>query len=308
MIKTAKAPEPRVNWSQMLADAGAVKERSQFDETSTWTLYESGLLVISGEGTLNAPMVEVKFPDYHDGYHDEINPEWQDWAELVYIEDGFTSIGPKSFEDCRKLTDIRLPETLKTIEANAFAGCSALIEFILPEGFQSWAPYFLDYTSSLELMHIPSTLASWSPLSHCFGHYSYDLDVSLAPDGKRIAQIDDLIYMLDENGQPETLVMCPYTLEGEVVVPDGVRTVAENAFIHCRNLSVVKLPESVALLEEDSFWDTYLDELYVPNPQVTIERHIFTRDMTPSVTYGPYGSTMQAYLYQDSQKGAFQTL
>lgn len=306
MIKTAKAPEPRVNWSQQLADAGSVKERSQFNESFTWTLYESGLLVIGGEGPLNAPMVELVFSDYHDGDHDEINPAWQDWAQLVYIEDGITAIGEQAFKGCRQLTDIRLPETLKTIDADAFAGCSALYELILPEGFQSWAPYFLDDSRSLELLHIPSTLAVWNPMSHCFGHYSYDLTVTLAPNGN-LAQIDELVYMLDENGKPELLAMCPNALEGEVVVPDGVRTVAENAFFHCRNVRVVKLPESVTLLEEDCFWDTYLDELYVPNPEVKVVREIFTSDMAPSVTYGAAGSALQAYLQQD-EKGAFQTL
>ena len=45
---------------------------------------------------------------------------------IVTVADGMHEIGTEAFHDCKYVTEVRLPESLETINSSAFEGCSAL--------------------------------------------------------------------------------------------------------------------------------------------------------------------------------------
>ena len=56
-------------------------------------------------------------------------PDFKQFASV-----GLTYVGKEWFHGCRKMTNILLPETIKTIQEYAFASCSSLQEIELPDG------------------------------------------------------------------------------------------------------------------------------------------------------------------------------
>ncbi len=61
-----------------------------------------------------------------------------------------------------------------------------------------------------------------------------------------------------------------------VVIPDGVTKIAEDAFAHCHSLTSVEIPNSVKKIEEWAFNDcTSLISIVIPNRVKIIEEFTF---------------------------------
>ena len=97
-------------------------------ENMTWTLYDNGELVISGEGEM-------------DDWNSSLNIPWNDYRSSirsVIIEDGVTSIEFCAFYACRNLTKVFIGAGVESINSDAFNNTSMLTQFIVDEN----NPYF----------------------------------------------------------------------------------------------------------------------------------------------------------------------
>lgn len=98
----------------------AVKDTGDCGDSLTWTLYESGLLVITGTGEMTASPWST--------YSDEI--------KTVTIENGVTNICYKAFGYYGNLTNVTIPDSVTSIDGWAFICCSALTDVIIPTSGQ----------------------------------------------------------------------------------------------------------------------------------------------------------------------------
>lgn len=88
----------------------------------TWTLYDNGEIVISGQGNMA-------------NYSSETTP-WYSYRmniSKVVIEEGVTSVGAYSFYCHSNVTEIFFPSSVTQIGNFAFISCSSLTEIILPD-------------------------------------------------------------------------------------------------------------------------------------------------------------------------------
>ena len=93
----------------------------------SWDL-TNGVLTISG----NHP-IELEEDDYSypwDSYKSSI--------KSIVIQNGITEIGYGAFDDCKNLTSISLPNSLRVIDVASFKGCSSLSTFTIN-------PYLISY-------------------------------------------------------------------------------------------------------------------------------------------------------------------
>ena len=90
-------------------------------EKVTWTLDDTGLLIISGEGEME---------DYQGN-----SPFKKDSTKIksVVIEEGVTSIGDYLFRNCVRLTEITISNSVTSIGERAFDGCNNLESIALPD-------------------------------------------------------------------------------------------------------------------------------------------------------------------------------
>ena len=104
----------------MKTETDPAEEKSGFcgaeENTVSWSLDESGVLKIAGQGAMNEWQNEEEVP--WNGYRDQITE--------VRIKEGITSIGAYAFADCEKLVKLDIAESVQTIGAFAYFNCSGL--------------------------------------------------------------------------------------------------------------------------------------------------------------------------------------
>ncbi|MBR1988642.1 MAG: leucine-rich repeat protein [Clostridia bacterium] len=133
------------------------------------------------------------------------------------------SIGDNAFEECSSLTEINLPEGLKSLDAVVFRACTSLKSIVIPEGVTFVGANIFQNCTALEEISIPSTL-SIIPADFVSGCTS-------------LKQVN-----FAENSQLNTIALnafynCSY-LE-MITIPAGVTSIAANAFYGCENLKIV---------------------------------------------------------------------
>lgn len=104
----------------METETDQAEEKSGFcgaeENTISWSLDESGVLEIAGQGAMNEWQNEEEVP--WNGYRDQITE--------VRIKEGITSIGAYAFADCEKLVKLNIADSVQTIGAFAYFNCSGL--------------------------------------------------------------------------------------------------------------------------------------------------------------------------------------
>lgn len=104
----------------METETDQAEEKSGFcgaeENTISWSLDESGVLEIAGQGAMNEWQNEEEVP--WNGYRDQITE--------VQIKEGITSIGAYAFADCEKLVKLDIADSVQTIGAFAYFNCSGL--------------------------------------------------------------------------------------------------------------------------------------------------------------------------------------
>ena len=71
-----------------------------------------------------------------------------------------TAIGVDAFRDCVNLTEIIVPDTIKTIGGSAFRNCKNITNVILPDGLTTISGAMFTGCTSLQSITIPSTIVS----------------------------------------------------------------------------------------------------------------------------------------------------
>lgn len=104
----------------METEIDQAEEKSGFcgaeENTISWSLDESGVLEIAGQGAMNEWQNEEEVP--WNGYRDQITE--------VRIKEGITSIGAYAFADCEKLVKLDIADSVQTIGSFAYFNCSGL--------------------------------------------------------------------------------------------------------------------------------------------------------------------------------------
>ena len=149
----------------------------------------------------------------------------------VTIPNSVTSIRPYAFSDCSSLTSVTIPNSVTSIMYRVFYNCSSLTSVTIPNSVTSIEDEAFGDCNNLREVHI-TDIAAWCKI--VFEEY---------PSFKS----NPLYYAhnLYVNG----------TLVTDLVIPDGVASIGNGAFIHCSNLTSVTIPNSVTSIGNSAFED-----------------------------------------------------
>ena len=184
-------------------------------ENLTWTLTESGVLTISGEGA----MTNYTYPSYIPWYR------YLASITQVAVKEGVTSLSDYAFYGCTNLKEIALPDSLESLGAVALAG-TALTSVSIPTGVTSIGAEAFDGNNNLVSIQVAQENTAYS--SDSFG----------------------VLFNKDKT----RLIRCPEGFQGSYTIPSTVTEVGEKGFARCQNLTSVEIPGSVAVLSKHAFF------------------------------------------------------
>ena len=171
-------------------------------------------------------------------------------TDLV-IPEGVTHIGNFAFDYCTSLTSVTIPNGVTSIGVGAFMGCESMTSVTIPPSVDIIDGVAFIWCYNLNAVHI-SDLAAWCGLSF------YNADNPLRYGAH--------LYL---NGKEVT----------DLVIPEGVTSVCDGAFMRCSHLTSVTIPEGVTSIGEYAFYSCWsLDSVisWIEKP-FDIDNNVFER-------------------------------
>ena len=202
----------------------------------------------------------------------------------LIVPNGVTNIGGNAFQNCLLITSITIPSSVTSIGSSAFVGCLLITSITIPSSVTSIGNdvFFL-------CLNLKSVLVS--------------------PNNTKYCDVDGVLFNKDKT----TLICYPEgKIEQSYVIPDGVQSIGNSAFLACTKLTSITISSSVTSVGDLAFYlCTSLKNIAVsPNniQYCDVDGVLFDKDKT-SLVYYPQGKTEQSYIIPNSiksiDKGAF---
>ena len=185
-------------------------------------------------------------------------------AEVV-MEEGVRCIGEKAFENCPSLKKVTLPNGLKEIEYGAFYECVSLESVNMPKSLEKIGNDAFRKCPKLPRQTLPVGISS-------IEGQSFDLVPNIPAENKKYKTVSGLLIDKEFNN----LLGADVSLT-EVVVPEGMVYVSDNAFTGCRSLRSVTFPDSIFEMFEAVFSQcTSLVSVTLPKKVLYIGQFFFS--------------------------------
>ena len=222
----------------------------------------------------------------------------------VVIPDTVEEIQWFAFENCKKITDVKLPASLKTVGENAFNDCTAMKIDKLPASLKTVGYMAFNNCTAISIDKMPNNLitVSYKAFGNCTNLKSADMPktlnnlnvfafdgctnltaINIDSENKTYQSQDGVVYTNNKTAtyvcpNGKTSVSLPggvktigrYSFSGckklkALVIPSGVVSVGSYAFDRCSSVKSVALPNTVESLGMLSFYDCRsLEQITVP--------------------------------------------
>ncbi len=163
------------------------------------------------------------------------------------VPEGVSVIGTDAFgpKNAKKVTEIVLPASIRTLEEKAFY-CTKAKKVSIPYGLKNMGEYAFALSDSLTEIELPDTLLEIGP--HAFSCCDKLRNVHIPDSVKHIGYC--------------AFLKCTFT---EIILPSSLKTIGFMAFSACPNLKNIVLPNGVTELGSGvfSFCDA-LETLAIP--------------------------------------------
>ena len=205
-------------------------------------------------------------------------------SELV-IPEGTTSISDYAFFGLKCVTSVSFPSSLRSIGNGAFYDCSGLEKIVLPEGVATIGNEAFRSCGALADMTIPHTvthiggdafygdntltalrlddLASWLSIEfgNKYAHPGWANQISVYVNGE---QLRDLVVPEGVTAIPDNAFQNWGGIES-VTIPEGVTYIGSEAFIDMQVITDLRLPSSLQELGDNAFRGSQVTNLYIEN-------------------------------------------
>ena len=267
-------------------ESTAVGASSGTTGNCTWSLDDEGTLIISGNGAMG-----TWFP-------------YQPWGtkiKKIIIEYGVTSISGGAFCKSESITSITIPDSVKSIGNDAFAYCTNLTSITIPNSVASIGSCAFQDCTNLENITLSDSITNIEPCTFfdCYNLKSITIPGSVTSIGREAfincydlsnIIIPDSVTSIGGSAfhgtawyydQPDGLIYAgkvAYEYKGtmpdnsSIVLKDGTKGIAGNAFFYCQDLVGVTIPNSVINIGEGAFWQCrYLTDVSIPDSVTRVE-------------------------------------
>ena len=186
----------------------------------------------------------------------------------ILLPRNVTSIGESAFYSCGKLSSITLPSSLTSIGGSAFYGCRGLTSITLPSSLTSIGDFAFQSCSGLTSIDLPSSLTSIGYMAFLNSGIT---TVKYQGIIEKWLEIDIGNLWIGEHD---------FIVNGEeltnLVIPEGISGIPQNAFVGCSGLTSVVFPSYLTKIEDYAFYDcTGLTSITFPSSLTSIGEYAF---------------------------------
>jgi hypothetical protein len=191
------------------------------------------------------------------------------------------SIPNSAFQNCNKITNIELPDSITTIGNNAFYNCSSLESISIPSSVTSIGNSAFYYCTSLESITIPSSVTSIgsNAFSSCTSLESITIPSSVTSIGNgafdSCTSLESITIPSSVTSIGISAFMDCSNLE-TITIPSSVTSIGLNAFAYCTSLETITIPSSVTSIGNDAFRGcSSLESISIPSSITSIDDSAF---------------------------------
>ncbi len=189
----------------------------------------------------------------------------------VVIGNSVKSIGNSAFAYCSGLTSVVIPNSVQTIGYGTFYGCSGLTSVVIGNSVKSIGNDAFAYCSGLKKSAYPDNIPN---------PFSYGRAIAYSAQETTIE--DGVIF----DQAKTTLYFAPATLAGEYTVPSTVKTIADNAFSYCEDITYVRMPATLSSIGKNAFLGCRLYDFTIPNAVKSFDMATLSGNPLKSLTVG----------------------
>lgn len=156
-----------------------------------------------------------------------ISNSYENGVGIMMFDGNITNIPSRAFLNCTSLTGVVIPEGVTSIGQGAFQDCTQLTRITFGNGITSIDQSAFSGCSGLKEVHI-NDIAAWCNI---------DFGGGVAANPLQYARN---LYLNNE-------------LITELVIPNGVTSIGNQAFSYCSRLTSIEIPNSVTSIGEYAF-------------------------------------------------------
>lgn len=277
--------------------SGKVNPNDGANSDVSYTLYNNGLLSISGSGVIYG-MFTLR---YLDAYRDKI--------KTVNINNGIRGLDSMVFAECHNLTTVNIPASINMEMLDPFMDCPSLLNinvdpncsvvtsidgvlyskdmktliavppaksgtFTIPNTVETVETLALglNENSQLTTVNIPASVKrfGWDNSVEISGPNLKNFNVS--ENNSVFASINGVLF----NKSKTILLAYPKGRTGTYKVPNGVTTIKGLSFMRCHGVTSVEISNSVSCIEGSAFRDcNTLSKIYIPKSVTSLNEFAF---------------------------------
>ena len=170
------------------------------------------------------------------------------WEGVVYTVE---STADNAFAECKQMTSIVLPNTLRKLGKSTFLNCSALTSCIIPDNTIDTIPYQTLYGTALTEFHIPEgvvylekeSFENMTKLERVYLPNSVQEVSSTAFESGSSNPLKEPLY------NNRLFVRMPREYSGKYTIPSGIEVICAYAFLGCKKITSLTIPEGVKRIE-----------------------------------------------------------
>ena len=186
----------------------------------------------------------------------------------IHIPDSVKSIGERAFEGCFSLKEIHIPDSVKLIGEKAFSGCSFISEIHIPNSILHIGKGA--FSSCRHIMSIRVDLKN--------KYYDSRNDCNAIINTKNNTLVAGCASTIIPKSVTRigNLAFWGHSLS-EIQIPNTVTHIGEEAFSNCSSLSEIHIPNSITYIGNMAFWHCRsLSDIYIPNSVTYIGEGAFS--------------------------------
>ncbi|WP_207637727.1 leucine-rich repeat domain-containing protein, partial [Ruminococcus flavefaciens] len=224
------------------------------------------------------------------------------------------AIGNNAFSGCSGLTNVTVPETVKTIGEYAFSDCSSLASAVIRGGADGIGSHVFSGCKSLAELTLPfagfsleavNTDGSSQEIVNLFLNGNDDEFYNINNTGGWRRYIPKALKKITILGGGRIPNYAFYRMNGveEIVVPDDITSLGSYAFYNCTSLKNAVMPNSLLYIGDHAFANCSsadLSTISFPESIETIGEYAFSNcDSLISVTIPESVKTISNYAFEE---------